>query len=246
MAVSVLFIYGYHQSKQTGETEAVVDETFVSEIPDFSGYQDVNKKKADFFAFLLPKIELANQIEFDRREFLSSLDPAKLSNQQMEQLLSLAKSYRVSTSSSNADIINALLVKVDRVPASLILAQSANESAWGTSRFAREGNNLFGLWCFTTGCGLKPLRRDTQAKHEVEKFSSVQDGVNQYIRTLNSHPAYQELREIRRDLRILDRPPSGLALAIGLQSYSERGLDYIDEIQAMIRFNQLEQFNSVK
>ena len=171
----------------------------VSEIPDFRNYTDTAKKKEDFFEFLLPKIRQANQRQLKRREFLASLDPANLANDEQARLYALAKRYRVSrTNMTPAQLIERLLTKVDVVPASLVLAQSANESAWGTSRFAREGNNLFGLWCFSKGCGITPRQRTDGAVHEVEKFESVQAGVNKYIRTINSHPAYTELSDSAR------------------------------------------------
>lgn len=216
----------------------------VSEIPDFRNYTDTAKKKEDFFEFLLPKIRQANQRQLERREFLASLDPANLDNDEQARLYALAKRYRVSpTNMTPAQLIERLLTKVDVVPASLVLAQSANESAWGTSRFAREGNNLFGLWCFSKGCGITPRQRIDGAVHEVENFESVQAGVNKYIRTINSHPAYTELRAIRQDMRQQDTPLLGVELAKGLSSYSERGQAYIEEIQEMIEFNQLEGYN---
>ena len=130
--------------------------------------------------------------------------------------------------------------KLDVIPPSLILAQAANESAWGTSRFATKGNNLFGQWCFSKGCGLVPRGRAEGASHEVAKFSSPYRSVRAYIQNLNRHPTYQLLRDVRLEDRRDNAPLSGLELAEGLLGYSERGEEYIEEIRAMIHYNNLE------
>jgi Bax protein len=135
-----------------------------------------------------------------------------------------------------------LLLRVDVVPASLVLAQAAKESGWGTSRFAREGNNFFGIWCFYKACGMTPERRDQGRFHEVAMFDTVEDGVRYYIRTLNSHVAYNGLRETRAVARQHNEPFAGEELASGLLRYSERGLMYVNEIQSMIRYNRLQRF----
>lgn len=243
ITVSIVFATTLYVWRDSDDVEPTPSE-IVSEIPDFSTYVDVNEKKQEYFDFLLPKVRAANQLQLERREFLLSLSPDHLSNDEQANLYALAKRYRVKPADlSAAELIEALKTKVDVVPASLVLAQSANESAWGTSRFARQGNNLFGLWCFSEGCGLKPQQRNEGAIHEVERFETVQDGVNKYVRTLNSHPAYAKLREIRTGLRKQNTPLKGTTLAEGLGSYSERGQAYIDEIQEMIEYNELEGYN---
>ena len=133
------------------------------------------------------------------------------------------------------------MVRVDTVPASLVLAQAANESAWGTSRFARRANNFFGVWCFTPGCGITPNRRDAGKTHEVRRYKSVQASVNHYIRMINTNNAYRELREIRAELRDENRV-NGLGLADGLLRYSERGPAYVRELKQMIRYNNLHRY----
>jgi Bax protein len=127
------------------------------------------------------------------------------------------------------------------LPVSLVLAQAANESGWGTSRFAIDGNNFFGVWCYVEGCGLKPLDRDQGARHEVKRFESIYEGVAAYIHNINTNPAYSDLRAIRMSMRSLNVPARGVQLAEGLLAYSIRGKDYVRDIQAMIRSNRLEQ-----
>jgi len=129
-------------------------------------------------------------------------------------------------------------MRIDVIPTDLVLVQAANESAWGTSRFARQGYNFFGLWCFRKGCGFVPSRRKADAKHEVAKFPNLTRAVYTYLRNLNRHNAYRELRQIRANLRANNLPITGSDLAEGLVSYSERGHDYVEELQAMIRFNE--------
>jgi len=152
--------------------------------------------------------------------------------------------YRLSDFDQNkAADWHRLLQRVDVIPPSLALSQAANESAWGTSRFARSGHNYFGQWCFTTGCGVVPRHRTAGKQHEVAVFASPAAAVASYLHNLNSHPAYQRLREIRLQQRQQHQVVSGLALAAGLEKYSERGEDYIRELRAMIRHNRLSQYD---
>lgn len=129
---------------------------------------------------------------------------------------------------------------MDQIPRSLALAQAAKESAWGTSRFAREGNNYFGQRCYSKGCGLVPDARQTNAKFEVRAFPSVQDSVQSYMNNINGHPEYAELRAYRTIQRQAGKPVSGIRAAESISQYSERRGAYVDEIQSLIHFNQLE------
>ena len=135
-------------------------------------------------------------------------------------------------------ILQMLLQKIDVLPVELVLVQAANESAWGTSRFARKGYNFFGLWCFTKGCGFVPNRRNDDASHEVAKFENLSQATYTYMRNLNRHDAYKDLREIRSRLRANQIAISGVALAEGLMKYSERGAAYVEELQNMIKYNE--------
>ena len=128
--------------------------------------------------------------------------------------------------------------RVDTIPEQLILVQAANESGWGTSRFAVHGYNFFGLWCFKQGCGFVPRDRNDDAEHEVARFRDLSHSVMTYIRNLNRLYAYQGLRQIRLQLREDKQPVTAKALSEGLMSYSERGQDYIDELQSMLRVNK--------
>lgn len=123
-----------------------------------------------------------------------------------------------------------------------MLAQAAKESGWGTSRFAREGNNYFGIWCFFKGCGVTPLRRDAGRSHEVAIFDSVEQGLRYYIRAINTHVAYDGMRDLRAEKRRNNKALAGVTLASRLERYSERGMAYVREVQSMIRYNGLQRF----
>ncbi len=125
-----------------------------------------------------------------------------------------------------------------------MLAQAANESGWGNSRFAREGNNLFGQWCFSIGCGIIPGERNHRSRHEVQVFETPFESVSSYMRNLNSHQQYQELRIIREQSLQQNETINGLLLTEGLLGYSERGEDYVLEIQQMIRSNKLQKLDT--
>lgn len=222
------------------------------ERPDFSAFKDVKKKKNAFFNYMLPYVRHVNeQISQDRIRVTILLNQlqaeSSLDEDDAQYLGALATRYRLKNfSADSAPDIRALLKRVDTIPASLALAQSANESAWGTSRFARNGNNFFGIWCWSKDCGLTPTKRDEGKKHEVSAYDTVADSVEYYIHTLNSHPAYKTLRDIRAKNRQQQTPIIGHDLAIGLKSYSERGDEYVKEIQAMIRVNKLRQLTKIE
>lgn len=205
----------------------------------------VSEKKAKFFAFLQPMIEQANSDVIGQREQILAIEKqgAELNESQAETLASLLKTYRVNNSLAFEEQIVELKIKVNTIPAALILAQAANESAWGTSRFAREGNNFFGQWCFTKGCGLVPKSRNAGANHEVARFDNALGSVRSYIRNLNSHPTYKLLRTLRQESIDNGQVVSGEVLAQGLIGYSERGEEYVKEIQSMIRYNKLSRFD---
>ncbi|MCH2040363.1 MAG: glucosaminidase domain-containing protein [Saccharospirillaceae bacterium] len=213
------------------------------QLPDFAAFQDVKEKKRAFFGFLKPLIAQANKdvlLERNTIEILSK--KAELDETEQKTLKALLKKYRVKAS-DKAQQFTELSQKVHIIPPSLVLAQAANESAWGTSRFAKQGNNLFGQWCFSKGCGLVPTSRNSGASHEVAKFDSPYGSVVSYIRNLNSHPSYAELRQLRMQELNDKNNSTGMTLAAGLLKYSERGEEYVKEIRAMIRHNKLAEYD---
>lgn len=217
-------------------------------VPDFTVYEDVDQRKERFFNYFLPLVVDSNEEILGLRAELLGLFERRneLSARGTRRVEALAVEYGVDGfDSASREDWEVLLRRVDVVPPSLALAQAANESAWGTSRFAREGNNYFGHWCFDPGCGLVPDSRPQGARHEVAAFDSPRHSVERYIRNLNSHEAYTQLRLKRSRLRREGEVITGLELAEELGRYSERGADYIEELQSMIRFNNLHELDEV-
>jgi Bax protein len=131
-----------------------------------------------------------------------------------------------------------MIKRVDGIPPALVVVQAANESSWGTSRFAKEGNNFFGQWCYVQGCGIVPNMRSSNAAHEVAKFDNVDDSIRSYINNLNTQVSYAQLRDIRASLRQKGQKITGYELAQGLIKYSTRREAYVAEIQEMILQNK--------
>ncbi len=217
-------------------------------LPNFSQYNQVQEKKRAFFDYVLPLVNQENQIVLEDRIYLETLaqEAGGLSFFQRRTLIELADDYYVDRENrSDSQIVAQLLLRVDPVPPSLALAQAAIESAWGTSRFAVQGNNLFGQWCYKKGCGLVPLRRSSGSHHEVAKFATVAESVESYIRNINTHRAYTDLRAARASLRSEDKSASGYQLAENLLEYSELREKYVHEVQAVIRINDLARYDQL-
>jgi len=214
-------------------------------VPDFSEYDDLSQKKRAFFAYLQPEIQRQNSIILKEREMVFALQDVILQHQifnqpQQKVFDNLLKKYQFTGDEklSLEQTLKMLTLRVDTIPEALILVQAANESGWGVSRFAQQGYNFFGLWCFKKGCGFVPKRRDDDAVHEVARFRDLSHAVMTYMRNLNRHYAYKDLRLIRQKLRQTNKPASAVALAAGLSRYSERGQEYIDELLSMLRVNK--------
>lgn len=200
--------------------------------PDFTKIKDVNQRKQAFFEYLLPEINKQNEKIIQLRHDI------KTGNINSFKLQKIYNRYRVKEGD-----IDTLLMRVDVIPASLILAQGAYESNWGRSRFAKYYHNFFGLWCFEKGCGIIPLKRDKAATHEVAKFSSLDKSVEYYMRSINRNSAYATLRKIRKNKRDKQAHITGLALAEGLENYAEIGYEYVETVQSIIRYNKLSQYD---
>lgn len=212
-------------------------------LPNFAAIYDIPTKKRQFFSFIRPAIDAKNyELTQDRRklEYWHGQISLGLGLTEIEQtsLQGLVKLYRINKQASTLQQINDLLLRVDNIPTSLVLVQAANESAWGTSRFARIGLNFFGIWCYKTGCGMVPGGRDMGAKHEVAAFQSIDAAVSGYFNNINKHNAYHVFRTIRAELRAQDQPLDAEILATGLLPYSERGAQYVLDLTDMLRHNQ--------
>ena len=210
-------------------------------LPDFKQITDIPSLKATFFGYLLPMVEYHNQqISHDRKQLETMHNTLQgggnLKSAEQKKLKQLAKFYKLDNPEADDKTqVTQLLARVDVIPPELALVQAAKESGWGRSRFAVEANNLFGQWCYTKGCGLVPSGRDKEAKHEIKRFDSPSDAVLSYIKNLNTHSAYQPVRDIRADLRRQGKAVTGESLAPGLIQYSQRREAYVEEVLAMLR-----------
>jgi Bax protein len=218
-------------------------------VPDFAKIKNTSERKQAFFCYLAPMLRKENDRLLQDRERLVKILGQEEKGQKPGAsdrgfVEGLAKDYGLKTSTVDEGNVKRLLVHVDEVPVSLGLAQGANESAWGTSRFAREGHNFFGQWCFEKGCGLVPEKRPEGQTYEVRRFRNAQDSVNAFMLNLNQNARYESLRAIRAEERKRGEAPSGVALAEGLRGYSARGEEYVHTLQSMIRFNDLTRFDS--
>jgi len=235
----------------TSELPVLINPYLVrDDLPDLSAETDIKKKKTMFFSALLPLVQAENEHTLSLRDALLTIQSDLAGEQETVKetslwLSHLAGRYRVNGCLNNELLcVDKLLSRVDIIPPSLVLAQAANESAWGTSRFAVEGNNIFGQWCFKKGCGLVPVSREGEAIHEVKTFDWIHHSVRAYMLNLNTHRSYKKFREIRAAKRQANDSILGVDLAYGLLSYSQRGHAYIEEIVNMIHFNEMEKFDS--
>lgn len=223
----------------------------IEKLPDFNVYKSTSEKKVAFFNYMAQFANIVNnevkvqrnRLKMIQSEFSKSHSLSRATEAWLDEL---ANQYQFKNwDKDNPNNWVELLARVDVVPISMVLAQSANESAWGTSRFAREGNNLFGQWCFTKGCGIVPKRRDAGGIHQVQKFPSVLDSVRSYVLNLNTNSNYKLFRQERKKLHKKSKPLSGYILASGLNKYSERKEAYVSEIRRMITLNKLENYHHV-
>jgi Bax protein len=208
-------------------------------VPDFASIKDTDTRKKAFFEYLTPFIERENARIEKLRPQIEELRAKLTAGQQLTVeeyafVYSLFDEYRIDMLDADVEGLNELLVRVDVLPVSLVLTQAAKESGWGSSRFAVEGYNFFGQWCFKAGCGVVPSRRGAGRYHEVAVFTDAAASVNAYFYNLNTFYTYEELRRIRAQLRQADGAVAAHKLAAGLVRYSERGQQYVEEITAMI------------
>ncbi len=210
--------------------------------PEFREIKSIEERKKAFLDYMTPAVNDVNATLRQKRQQLEGIisryaSSGFLTMEERVQLNHLARYCQKDSRDMDLEQVMALRYCVDEIPAQLVLMQAANESAWGTSRFAVDGNNYFGQWCFRKGCGLVPLER-TSGNYEVAKFDSPEASIRSYFRNLNTHNAYRSLRAKRHVLRESNQIVTAQALAQELFRYSQRGYAYVDEITAMIRINQ--------
>lgn len=222
-------------SISTSSLISCVDERAVTaKNLDMSNLKDVKDKKQRFFNFMRPIVNAENAKILALREKLIS---AKKDNNNHYLVVKTADNYSVDWEGKK-DNWKKLLERVDAVALEVALAQSANESAWGQSRFAKQGNNFFGQWCYKKGCGITPEKSDAGTHHEVTTFKSVNASVRSYIKNINTGRVYAPLRIVRRKHREQGKVANAYDQAGGLIKYSQRRAAYVKEIRSMILINK--------
>ncbi len=219
-------------------------ESMTGKTPDFGSVEGGSERKELFFGFMSPLIKAENDIILNQRSRLVNLKQQATEDRQpgwldLRWLEQLAADYGVELSEPyGQEQWQSLLLRVDIVPRELALVQAAMESAWGDSRFAREGNNFYGEHCTTQDCGIVPDGRSPGKVYEVATFQSPAESVRSYIHNLNTHAAYEDFRHLRLNSRKKGGVPDGFSLAKTLRAYSERNNDYIRAVQGMITDNK--------
>ena len=203
--------------------------------------EDTRKRKELFIQIVLPLIlKENNNIRLDRKTLFSIIN--KNNNSDLEKKW-LEKKYKQYGIRSND--LSELKIRMDEVPVSLAIAQAAKETGWGTSRFAQEGNALFGQWTWS-GEGLKPKDAEVDQGHKVMKFNVLQASVRAYKRNLNTHSTYKDFRKARAELRDSGKPLDGLMLSEHLDKYAETGIQYVAVLKQIILQNKLKDFDDAK
>ena len=203
--------------------------------------ESTKKRKNLFIQIILPLVlEENNRIKLNRKKLFSILNKNHNSPAEKKWLNEKFKQYGVL----NKDL-STLKVRMDTIPVSLAIAQAAKETGWGTSRFALEGNALFGQWTWS-GEGIKPAKASNDTTHKIMKFKILKSSVRAYQRNLNTHSGYKEFRMARAELRDNGRNLDSLILANYLNRYAETGQEYVKIIKQIIKQNNLTDFDDVK
>ena len=203
--------------------------------------ENTKKRKNLFIQIVLPLIiDENNNIKLDRIKLFNILNKNKNTKVENHWLKSKFQQYGVV----NKDL-STLKIRMDEIPVSMAIAQAAKETGWGTSRFAQEGNALFGQWTWS-GEGIKPAAADNNSTHKVMRFKVLQASVKAYQRNLNTHSSYKKFRSARAELRDKKKKLDSLILSEYLDKYAETGKEYVVILQQIIRQNNLVDFDDAK
>ena len=214
----------------------------VGMLPEELKFIESSKKRKDLFIKIVLPLVLSenNRIKRDRITLFKILNKNNNSKAEKKWLNTKFKQYGVV----NKDL-STLKIRMDEIPVSLAIAQAAKETGWGTSRFAIEGNALFGQWTYS-GKGIKPAAADKGDKHKVMTFSVLKSSVRAYQRNLNTHSSYKEFRKYRATQRDNDEELNSLELANYLNKYAEIGEEYTFTLKKIIKQNNLKDFDNAK
>jgi Bax protein len=203
--------------------------------------ENTKKRKEFFIQIILPLvIEENNNIKSDRKKLFKILN--KNNNTKIEKIWLEKKFKQYGVAKSD---LSTLKIRMDEIPVSMAIAQAAKETGWGTSRFALEGNALFGQWTWS-GDGIKPAGAENSSSHKVMKFNVLQASVKAYQRNLNTHSSYKDFRRARAELRDEGKKLDSIILSNHLDKYAETGKEYVRILQQIIRQNKLIDFDDAK
>ena len=240
--IEQLFEDTKYNLKSVKETKLVNIGNSIDHLPnEMKKIENVNKRKNLFIQIVLPLIiEENTKIRLDRKKLFAILNKNNNSKSDKDWLLKKFKQYGVKKND-----LSTLKIRMDEIPVSLAIAQAAKEIGWGTSRFAQEGNALFGQWTWS-GEGIKPAAADSDSKHKVAKFKVLIASVKAYQRNLTTHSGYKEFRRERAIQRDNDGKLNSLELVKFLDKYAETGVEYTKILKKIIQQNSLTEFDDVK
>ena len=224
---------------------------YFSHIPNNIHKYEIHEKKKVFLSLLLPIALRGNELVLQERKLIDSI----FKKNNIYKIEYFSKKYKVKnfkkinysnlTNNQLTEIKKELLIKINKIPISMILAQAIIESGWGSSRFAKEGHALFGEWTWENDVGIKP-KENLDANFSVKKFKNLLESMNSYILNLNRHPAYKNMRSYRDLMNKTDKIITGYDTANYLESYAEIGFAYVTKVIKMIKSNKLTIFENVK
>ena len=219
----------------------LVKPIYFTRLPkDLDSIKSTKKKKETFLKILLPLIVAENEKIENDREYLFKILKQNDKPENKKWINKKYKEYKVTNRN-----INELIQKMDVIPISIALAQAAKESGWGTSRFALEGNAIFGQWTWK-GDGIEPLEKSSDQNHKILKFPLLRASVKAYITNLNSHNGYKDFRKKRFELREQNKPLIGQELIDELDNYAQTGKEYTKVLRQIIDQNDLDEFETVE
>ena len=220
----------------------------LSSLPsDFDQLQDVKLKKKLFYLITLPIIHESNRLILEDREMVINIEKkflrADLNENEVNETVRLAVKYKLDYSTIDLKLFRDLKQRINIIPVSLALAQAIVESGWGQSRFALEGNALYGQWTTNEQKGIIPEDRDEDKTHAVRKFENLQQSVQAYMHNINTHRAYYSFRVVRRIAERVQYTDPISAKVKFLAAYAEIGQEYVDKLELIIESNNLREFD---
>ena len=214
---------------------------------DFNELQDVTTKKKLFYLITLPIIFQTNSLILDDRKMIVNIEKkfsrTDLNENETNEVIRLSKKYKLDYSEINLKLFKQLKQRINIIPISLALGQAIIESGWGQSRFALEGNALYGQWTTNEQMGIIPEERDEDKSHAVLKFDNLEESVKAYMHNINTHGAYYSFRVVRRIAERVQYTDPISAKVKFLAAYAEIGDKYVDKLELIIESNKLRDFD---